>query len=57
VAKDGAVITYRNHLVTRKRPDLLADKIIPDEKLSTELHDRDLSFIYKSYVVEQIKKH
>jgi S-adenosylmethionine-diacylglycerol 3-amino-3-carboxypropyl transferase len=56
VAKDGAVITYRNHLVTRNRPDSLADQLIPDEKLSIALHDRDLSFIYKAYVVERIKK-
>jgi hypothetical protein len=34
----------------------MADLIFPDEKLSAELHDRDLSFIYKAYVVEQIKK-
>ncbi len=56
VAKQGAIITYRNHLVTRHRPGSLADQIIPDEKLSAELHDRDLSFIYKGYVVERIKK-
>ena len=56
IAKPGAIITYRNHLVTRHRPENMADQIIPDEKLSAELHDRDLSFIYKAYVVEQIEK-
>jgi len=56
VAKSGAIITYRNHLVTRHRPENMADQIIPDEKLSAELHDRDLSFIYKAYVVERIEK-
>jgi S-adenosylmethionine-diacylglycerol 3-amino-3-carboxypropyl transferase len=56
VATHGAIITYRNHLVTRRRPENLADHIFPDEKLSAELHDRDLSFIYKAYVVEQIEK-
>lgn len=56
VAANGAILTYRNHLVTRKRPERLADQIIPDEKLSSELHEKDLSFIYKAYVVEQIKK-
>jgi S-adenosylmethionine-diacylglycerol 3-amino-3-carboxypropyl transferase len=55
-AKDGAVITYRNHLVTRNRPESIADQIIPDTKLSVELHERDRSFIYKAYVVERIKK-
>ena len=34
IAKDGAVITYRNHLVTRNRPEIFADQIIPDIKLS-----------------------
>jgi len=56
VAKDRAIITYRNHLVSRNRPDSLADQIIPDERLGNELHERDLSFIYKAYIVEQIKK-
>lgn len=56
IAKDGAVITYRNHLVTRNRPERFADQIIPDMKLSAELHESDRSFIYKAYVVERIKK-
>jgi S-adenosylmethionine-diacylglycerol 3-amino-3-carboxypropyl transferase len=56
IAKDGAVMTYRNHLVTRQRPEILADQIITDIPLSTELHKRDRSFIYKAYVVERIKK-
>jgi S-adenosylmethionine-diacylglycerol 3-amino-3-carboxypropyl transferase len=55
-ARDGSVITYRNHLVTRNRPEIFADQIIPDLDLSAELHKRDRSFIYKSYVVERIKK-
>jgi S-adenosylmethionine-diacylglycerol 3-amino-3-carboxypropyl transferase len=56
VARDGAVLTYRNHLVTRRRPEILADRIIPDEELGNLLHGKDLSFIYKAYVVERIKK-
>jgi len=56
VAKDGAIVTYRNHLVTRNRPESLADQLIPDTELSAGLHDRDLSFIYKAYVVERITK-
>ena len=56
IAKDGAVITYRNHLVTRNRPEAFAEKIIPDMKLSLELRKRDRSFIYKAYVVERINK-
>jgi S-adenosylmethionine-diacylglycerol 3-amino-3-carboxypropyl transferase len=56
VAKDGAVITYRNHLVSRTRPEIFADKIIPDKILSAGLCKQDRSFIYKAYVVERIKK-
>jgi S-adenosylmethionine-diacylglycerol 3-amino-3-carboxypropyl transferase len=56
IAKNGAVITYRNHLVTRNRPDMFSDKIIPDMKLSLELRKKDRSFIYKAYVVERINK-
>lgn len=56
VARDGAVLTYRNHMVTRRRPEILADFIIPDEELGNLLRDKDLSFIYKAYVVERIKK-
>ena len=44
--KDAAVI-YRNHLVTRKRPDSLSKLLIPDIILSKELWEKDLSFIYK----------
>jgi S-adenosylmethionine-diacylglycerol 3-amino-3-carboxypropyl transferase len=56
IAKNDAVITYRNHLVTRRRPEIFKDQIIPDIKLSDELHNKDRSFIYKAYVVERIKK-
>ncbi len=56
VAKDGAIITYRNHLVKRSRPGIFADQIIPDETLSAKLLKSDRSFIYKAYVVEHIKK-
>ncbi len=56
VAANGAIMTYRNHLVTRRRPESLADQIIPDEELGLKLNDIDLSFIYKAYVVETIRK-
>jgi hypothetical protein len=56
IAKNGAILTYRNHLVTRTRPESLSDQIVPDKELSLKLHDGDLSFIYKAYVVEKIIK-
>jgi len=56
IGKDGAILTYRNHLVTRNRPESLDTQLIPKLKLSEELHNKDLSFIYKAYVIEQVKK-
>ena len=56
IGKDGAILTYRNHLVTRNRPESLSLQLTPNLKLSEELHNKDLSFIYKAYVIEQIKK-
>ena len=56
VAKHGAIITYRNHLVSRSRPDSLARWIESMPAQSEFLHDQDLSFIYKAYIVERIVK-
>jgi len=56
VARHNSIITYRNLLVPRSRPESLAAWIIPKKKTSDRLHKTDLSFIYKAYVVEQIKK-
>jgi S-adenosylmethionine-diacylglycerol 3-amino-3-carboxypropyl transferase len=55
-ARDGAVITYRNLLVPRSRPSSMASRILPDRRLSAELHAIDKSFIYNAYVVERIAK-
>ncbi|MBK9017775.1 MAG: DUF3419 family protein [Saprospiraceae bacterium] len=56
VAKDGAVMTYRNLLVPRSRPASLARWIAPQEAISSELLKADRSFIYKAYIVEKIVK-
>lgn len=56
IAKDGAVITYRNLLVQREHPENLSDYISSNKELAKKLHDRDLSFIYKNYVIEKICK-
>jgi len=56
VGRDGAVMTYRNLLVPRARPDTLARWIQPARALAASLHARDLSFIYGAYVVERITK-
>ncbi len=56
VARDGAVLTYRNLLVPRSRPIGLAPWIEPERALAAALHGRDLSFIYGAYVVERVVK-
>jgi S-adenosylmethionine-diacylglycerol 3-amino-3-carboxypropyl transferase len=56
VARDGAVLTYRNLLVPRSRPESLARWLEPDIALAQRLHEQDLSFIYRAYVVERVRK-
>ncbi len=56
VARNGAVLTYRNLLVPRSRPIGLAPWIEPERALASALHARDLSFIYGAYVVERVVK-
>jgi S-adenosylmethionine-diacylglycerol 3-amino-3-carboxypropyl transferase len=56
VAREGAIMTYRNLLVFRERPVSLQSFIHPHRALARELHEADLSFIYDNYVVEEIHK-
>ena len=56
VAKDGAILTYRNLLVFREHPPALDMHIRSLETVARSLHQQDLSFIYNNYVVEQIQK-
>ena len=56
VATPGATLTYRNLLVHRERPEILADLFEPDRTRAKALHDRDRSFIYRNYVVETALK-
>lgn len=56
VAKDRAVLTYRNLLVFREHPLVLNENIRSLKKLAKSLHEQDLSFIYDNYVVEEIHK-
>jgi S-adenosylmethionine-diacylglycerol 3-amino-3-carboxypropyl transferase len=56
VARDGAVLTYRNLLVPRERPTVLEPWIRPRPDLAKPLGEADLSFIYDRYIVEQVEK-
>lgn len=56
VGRAGAILTYRNLLVTRERPPSLAHCIREKWALASWLHAQDLSFIYDHYLVEEIHK-
>ena len=56
VAKEGATLTYRNLLVHRERPEGMSHLFASRRDLALSLHDRDRSFIYRNYVVEQAMK-
>ncbi len=56
VGRPGAILTYRNLLVFRERPESLAAALRPQREMSRALHAQDLSFIYDNYVVEEVCK-
>ncbi|MDH5768877.1 MAG: DUF3419 family protein [Nitrospirota bacterium] len=56
VAKDKAIMTYRNLLVFREHPSCLDENIHSLKHSAKSLHEQDLSFIYDNYVVEEIHK-
>jgi len=56
VAKNGAIMTYRNLLVFREHPASLEENIQSLRQLAKSLHKQDLSFIYNNYIVEEIHK-
>jgi S-adenosylmethionine-diacylglycerol 3-amino-3-carboxypropyl transferase len=56
VARDKAVLTYRNLLVRREHPASLKANIRSRADVAASLRERDLSFIYNNFVVEEIRK-
>jgi len=56
VARDKAVLTYRNLLVRREHPASLDANIRSRADVAASLQERDLSFIYNNFVVEEIRK-
>jgi S-adenosylmethionine-diacylglycerol 3-amino-3-carboxypropyl transferase len=56
VASDHALLSYRNLLVTRERPESLSCCIRPERARARGLLREDLSFIYNNYVIELIDK-
>jgi S-adenosylmethionine-diacylglycerol 3-amino-3-carboxypropyl transferase len=56
VARDKAIMTYRNLLVFRECPESLRKHVRSLRETARSLHEKDLSFIYNNYVVEEIQK-
>ncbi len=56
VARSGAILTYRNLLVPRRHPRVLDKSIRSLNKEAAAIFKNDLSFIYDTFVVEQIMK-
>jgi S-adenosylmethionine-diacylglycerol 3-amino-3-carboxypropyl transferase len=56
VGSDGAVLTYRNLLVHRERPESLSACFGQKRELAESLLARDRSFVYRNYVVEFVHK-
>ncbi len=54
VARDGAIMTYRNLLVFREHPGSLDDVLHSHPEAAGALHESDLSFIYNNYVIESV---
>lgn len=53
VARPGAKLAYWNTFVTRHRPEVLSNWIVPITALARELHARDKAFFYSDFVVEE----
>ncbi len=56
VAKNKAIMTYRNLLAFREHPTSLDPNIRSKKRIAKLLLQQDLSFIYNNYVVEEIQK-
>lgn len=52
--RSGGRLAYWNLLVTRRRPDLFADRLVAHEGLAARLHAADQAFFYKAFVVEEV---
>jgi S-adenosylmethionine-diacylglycerol 3-amino-3-carboxypropyl transferase len=55
VSRPGARLAYWNLLTERKRPDFMADRLLPLSDLSQRLHDADRTFFYNAFVVEEVR--
>jgi S-adenosylmethionine-diacylglycerol 3-amino-3-carboxypropyl transferase len=50
----GARLAYWNMLVPRRRPESMADRLLPHVELSNRLYRADKAFFYTAFVVEEV---
>jgi S-adenosylmethionine-diacylglycerol 3-amino-3-carboxypropyl transferase len=50
----GSRLAYWNMLTPRSRPDSMRDQLRPLSEVSKRLHERDKTFFYSAFVVEEI---
>jgi S-adenosylmethionine-diacylglycerol 3-amino-3-carboxypropyl transferase len=54
-SRPGARLAYWNMLVPRRRPDAMADRLVPLTDLATRLHEADRAFFYSAFVIEEVR--
>ncbi|HEX6640821.1 MAG TPA: DUF3419 family protein [Thermoanaerobaculia bacterium] len=55
VSRPAARLAYWNLLAERKRPESMADRLLPLSDLAARLHDADRTFFYNAFVVEEVR--
>jgi S-adenosylmethionine-diacylglycerol 3-amino-3-carboxypropyl transferase len=56
VSRPGARLAYWNMLVPRRRPDAMADRLVPLADLAANLHAADRAFFYSAFVIEEVAR-
>jgi S-adenosylmethionine-diacylglycerol 3-amino-3-carboxypropyl transferase len=54
-ARPGARLVYWNMLAPRRRPESMADRLLPLDDLARQLHGQDRAFFYSAIVVEAVR--
>lgn len=55
IGRSGGRLAYWNLLVSRRRPESMADRLRPLSRLSRRLHRVNKTFFYSDFVVEEIR--
>lgn len=52
--RPGGRLAYWNMLVPRRRPEFLADRLRPLDRIANQLYEKDKAFFYSAFVLEEI---